>query len=76
MADSVHSWKRRLNTAETADYLGISVATVRAWRLRGRDDPNAGPTFVRLSPTMIVYDISELDRWLDSKRAATLTVPA
>jgi hypothetical protein len=73
MAESLHSWKRRLNTAEAAAYLGVSVATVRAWRLRGPADPNAGPPFIRLSPTLVVYDIPELDRYLDSKRAATLT---
>jgi predicted DNA-binding transcriptional regulator AlpA len=71
MTDSAHSWKQRLNSAEAASYLGVSVATVRAWRLRGPDDPNPGPHFIRLSGSMVVYDLSALDEYLARKRAAT-----
>jgi predicted DNA-binding transcriptional regulator AlpA len=73
VVDSAHSWKQRLTTAEAADYLGASVATLRAWRLKGADDPSQGPRFIRLSQTLVVYDLGELDRWLNSKLVATVT---
>jgi hypothetical protein len=73
MAQPLHSWKRRLRTAEAADYLGCTIATLRSWRLRGSDDPNPGPPFIRLSPTLIVYDLDALDEYLAQKRAATFT---
>ena len=71
MANSAHSWKRRLNTSEAASYMGVTVSTLRAWRLRGPDDPNTGPRFIRLSPTLVVYDVSELDAFIARKRATT-----
>jgi hypothetical protein len=67
----VLAWKRRLNTAEAAAYLGVKVATLRAWRLRGTDDPNTGPRFIRISPTLVVYDCTDLDEYLAEKRDAT-----
>jgi hypothetical protein len=36
-------------------------------RARGPDDPlGAGPPHIRLSPSLIVYDIESLDSWLDA----------
>lgn len=67
----VLNWKRRLNTAEAAAYLGVTVATLRAWRLRGVHDPNTGPRFIRISPTLVVYDCADLDEYVAGKRAAT-----
>jgi hypothetical protein len=64
-------WKRRLNTREAAEFLGVSAAAVRAWRLRGPDDPNAGPRFIRLSASCVVYDVDALEEFLDRKRMAT-----
>lgn len=76
MVPSAHSWKqpagqRCLNTRAAAAYLGVTVAAMRAWRLRGPDDRNAGPSFIRLSATLVVYDIGDLDAFLARKRAAT-----
>lgn len=35
--------------------------------MRGPDDPlGLGPAFIRLSPALVVYEIQELDRWLDA----------
>jgi hypothetical protein len=36
-------------------------------RARGQDDPlGAGPAYIRLSPSLIVYEIAALDSWLES----------
>ena len=61
----------RLSTAQAANHLGVSPATMRSWRLRGPDDPNPGPKYIRLSPSLVVYDVADLDAFLATKRAAT-----
>jgi hypothetical protein len=63
---------RALNTGEAARYLGISPRTLQDWRLRGSDDPGErGPRFVTATPRLVLYEVQELDRWLDEKLAAT-----
>jgi predicted DNA-binding transcriptional regulator AlpA len=63
--------RRCINTRAAAAYLGVTIAALRAWRLRGPEDRNSGPRFIRLSPSMVVYDLGDLDDWLERKRAAT-----
>ena len=64
--------RRALKTAPAASYCGVSASLLRKMRMRGSDDPlDGGPSYIRLSPTLIVYEIAELDKWLDSKRNAT-----
>lgn len=59
--------RRALRTADAARYLGCSASLLRKMRARGADDPlGAGPAFIRLSPTLIVYQIAELDLWLEA----------
>lgn len=59
--------RRALRTADAARYLGISCSLLRKMRTRGPEDPlGAGPTYIRLSPSLIVYEITALDTWLDS----------
>jgi hypothetical protein len=42
---------------------------MRKMRLRAPDDPGPrGPQYIRLSPSLIVYELAELDRWLESYR--------
>jgi hypothetical protein len=42
---------------------------MRKMRLRAPDDPGPrGPQYIRLSPSLIVYGLAELDRWLESYR--------
>jgi predicted DNA-binding transcriptional regulator AlpA len=65
------SLKLRLNTAEAASYLGVSVSLMRLWRLRGPDDRKQGPRFIRLSKNLVVYDRGALDNWLALKAAET-----
>lgn len=58
--------RRALRTVPAAHYLGISPSLLRKMRLRGSDDPQGlGPTFIKLSPSLVIYEISALDKWLD-----------
>jgi hypothetical protein len=57
---------RALPTVRAARYLGISTSLLRKLRLRGRDDPRGpGPEFIRLSPSLVVYEVAALDEWLE-----------
>lgn len=59
--------RRALRTTDAARYLGISPSLLRKMRSRGPADPlGVGPAFIRLSPSLIVYEISVLDAWLDA----------
>lgn len=61
-----------LSTRRVAQILGVSSATLRSWRSR-----NKGPRgFVRYSQTHGVYPASEVQRWLDDRKAATATATA
>lgn len=58
--------RRALRTVEAAGYIGVSPSLLRKMRLRGTDDPlDSGPPYIRLSPSLIVYDIVSLDAWMD-----------
>ena len=60
---------RAVRTADAAQYLGISASLLRKLRLRGPDDPGEpGPSYIRLSPQLIVYELAELDAWLEGRR--------
>ncbi len=59
--------RRALRTTDAARYLGVSASLLRKMRARGPADPlGAGPAYIRLSPSLIVYEIAALDAWLDS----------
>lgn len=61
--------RRALRTIEAARYLGVSASLLRKLRSRGPDDPGRpGPLCIKLSPNLVVYEIDELDRWLESRR--------
>jgi predicted DNA-binding transcriptional regulator AlpA len=63
--------RRALRTTDAARYLGVSASLLRKMRLRGPDDPSdAGPPFIKLSSSLIVYEIVALDQWLERHRAA------
>lgn len=63
--------RRALPTKGAAQYLGVSPSLLRKFRSRGPADPGgSGPNFIKLSPTLVVYEIEELDRWLESHRSA------
>src|SRR5579863_2811098 len=59
--------RRALRTTDAARYLGISPSLLRKMRARGPDDPlGVGPAYIRLSASLIVYEIAALDSWLES----------
>lgn len=63
--------RRALRTTDAARYLGVSPSLLRKMRARGPDDPlGAGPAYIRLSPSLIVYEIAALDQWLESHEPA------
>jgi len=60
--------RRALRTTDAARYLGVSPSLLRKMRSRGPADPlGDGPAYIRLSPSLIVYEISVLDAWLDAR---------
>ena len=62
-----NSPRRTLRTVDAARYLGVSASLLRKMRMRGPEDPRgSGPSFIRLSPSLVVYEIDALDRWLDA----------
>jgi len=54
--------RRALRTPEAAHYLGVSPSYLRNMRSRGLP----GPVGIKISSRLVVYDIAELDRWLDT----------
>ena len=62
--------RRALRTTNAAHYLGVSASLLRKMRMRGSGDPlDPGPTFIRLSPSLVVYEIDALDAWLNRHRS-------
>ena len=62
--------RRALKISGAATYLGVSTSLLRKMRARGPSDPlGQGPQFIKLSPSLVVYEISALDDWLDKQRA-------
>lgn len=54
-----------LNETKAAEYLGISIRTLQAWRVRGN-----GPVFVKLGRA-VRYRPSDLNAWVDARMAAS-----
>lgn len=59
--------QRRMTTNQAADYIGIPAATARYWRHKGE-----GPASYTLGGRRVVYDLADLDAWLDAQKAATV----
>lgn len=69
MAEQTHLDVRALKTPSAARYLGVSPRTLQDWRARAPDDPGEhGPRFITVTPRLVVYEVVELNRWLDEKR--------
>jgi hypothetical protein len=62
---------RALRTVPAANYLGVSASLLRKFRMRAPGDPqDRGPDYIKLSPYLVLYEISALDAWLDARREA------
>ena len=69
MTTSTSIAPRALQTVDAARYLGVSPSLLRKLRMRGHDDPGEpGPAYIRLSRQLIVYELAELDAWLEGRR--------
>ena len=52
-----------MNTIEAAEYIGVSVVTLKRWRGKGQ-----GPEYIEISDRIIRYRQTDLDSWILSKR--------
>ena len=56
----------RMDTKNTALYLGVSESTLAIWRCRGE-----GPKFVK--PSRVFYHLDDLKEWISSFRRSSST---
>lgn len=56
---STQTIRRNLNDVEVAQYLAVSVSTVRRWRLTG-----GGPRWIRVGTSLIRYRIEDLEAYM------------
>ena len=54
-----------ITEAAAADYLGISIRTIQAWRMRG-----GGPIFVKLGKS-VRYRPSDIQAWIEAHLASS-----
>lgn len=58
-----------LNNDEAAALIGITPATLKFWRCKGR-----GPRFIKYGPSPragIAYDPADIQKWLDERKFAS-----
>lgn len=66
--------RRALRTVDASRYLGISPSLLRKMRMRGAEDPlGPGPRYIKLSASLIVYEIKALDEWLERHACGQLS---
>jgi hypothetical protein len=53
----------RVRTREAAKYVGSATSTLEKLRIYG-----GGPPFYRLGPKIVVYDLDDLDEWIEAGR--------
>ena len=51
-----------LQTPQAAERIGVAAGTLEKMRCRGD-----GPSYIRLSPRRVVYDVVVLDAWARSR---------
>lgn len=52
-----------LRPGEVAEMTGVPVETLKYWRTRGK-----GPRWYRLEGARVVYDLTDVEAWLDKQR--------
>jgi len=62
--------QRKLRAPEAAEYLGLSASTLAKMRLRGD-----GPPFLKAGRRIVLYDRSDLEAWLDTRRRHSTSDP-
>jgi hypothetical protein len=62
-AHTTSAHKKYVREREAADYMGVSVAALRSWRLRRSKN---GPPFTRLGK-MVLYSVAELERHMEAR---------
>jgi predicted DNA-binding transcriptional regulator AlpA len=50
---------RLLTERELADWLKVSIPTLRRWRMEG-----IGPEFIKCGPSLVCYQLAAVQRWL------------
>ena len=53
----------KLRAPQAAAYLGLSPSTLAKMRVRGD-----GPTYSKCGPRIVVYDIADLNTYLDGRK--------
>ncbi len=64
------SQRPKLRTDKAAEYTGLSASTLEKLRLTG-----GGPAYIKLGK-VVVYDPTDLETWLASKRRQSTSVAA
>ncbi|MBB4327836.1 helix-turn-helix transcriptional regulator [Rhizobium ruizarguesonis] len=70
MLDTTSTQRRMLRTEDAANYTGLSASTLTKLRLTG-----GGPEYIKIGKS-VVYDPSDLETWLTSKRRRSTSVAA
>lgn len=60
--DSPSVTRRYLRPREAAAYLGVTKATLDAWRSRGQ-----GPRYRKPSASVVIYEVPDLDAWISDQ---------
>ena len=60
-----HKGRRYARPTGTAQYLGVSLATVWRWSSSRGDFPRPR----KIGPRATVWDLNEIDAWLDAQQA-------
>lgn len=55
--------REKMRAPQAAQYIGLSTSTLAKMRLRGD-----GPPYSKAGPRIVIYDRTDLDEWLTSRR--------
>ena len=61
---------RKLRAPDAARFLGLSTSTLAKMRVRGD-----GPVFAKAGSRVVVYDLDDLNAWLNAHRRRSTSDP-